>query len=402
MRAPKPWHFFFLVLPYGVSFGFVSVALPYVARERGIGIGAIGAVVAAAFVPHSLKVLWAPVVDTTLGRKTWYLVALAILVAGTFASMAMPITPSTLGALTAVVVASQVGLTLLYMACEGVLGRALPPERKPTAAGWLMAGTFFGLGVGGGVAIELVTRLPGAVAGAVIALALMACALPLLAFDEPPRDAGDEAASDGRGIASTLRDLGRDLWGLLRSRRGAMAVVVALSTVGTGAAGNLLAALAPEWHASRTVVEITNGWLGGVAGAVGAAAGGWLSKRIDRRAAFALSGAITAAAGVTLVVAPRSPAPYVALGLLYIAATGMAYASFSAFAFETAGRQSVATKYNILASLMNASIFFKTRANSTGHARWGASGVLLTDATLTVVGILAVGAAAALTRPARR
>jgi PAT family beta-lactamase induction signal transducer AmpG len=395
MRAPRPWHFFPLVLPYGVSFGFVSVALPYVARERGISVGAIGGVVAAAFVPHSLKVLWAPVVDTTLGRKTWYLIALGLLVAGTFASMAMPIAPSTLGALTAVVLASQIGLTLLYMACEGVLGRALPPEQKSTAAAWLQAGTFLGLGVGGGVAIELVTRLPGAVAGAVIGVALLACALPLLAFDEPPADSDD-------GALSALRNLGRDLWGLVRSRRGAMAIVLAMSTVGTGAAGNLLAALAPEWHASRGIVEITNGWLGGVAAAIGAGAGGWLVKRLDRRAAFALSGALTAAAGVTMAIAPRSPWAYVTLGLFYVTFTGMAYASFSAFAFETAGKQAVATKYNILASLMNASIFFKTRANGAGHARWGASGVLLTDATLTLVGILAVGAAAVLTRPAKR
>ena len=127
MRTPRPWHFFFLVLPYGVSFGFVSVALPYVARERGIAVEAIGAVVAAAFAPHAWKFLWAPIVDTTLTRKTWYLIALAMVALGTFASMAMPITASSLAALTSVVVASQIGLTLLYMACEGTLGRAVPP-----------------------------------------------------------------------------------------------------------------------------------------------------------------------------------------------------------------------------------------------------------------------------------
>lgn len=395
MRAPKPWHFFFLVLPYGVSFGFVSVALPYVARERGIGVDAIGAVVAAAFVPHSLKVLWAPVVDTTLRRKTWYLLALAILVAGTFASMAMPIAQSTLGALTAVVIASQVGLTLLYMACEGVLGRALPAELKSTAAAWLMAGTFFGLGVGGGVTIELVTWLPGAAAGGAIAVALLACALPLLAFDEP-------AADSEAGAFLALRTMGRDLWELVRSRQGAVAIVIALSTVGTGAAGNLFSALAPEWHASRANVELTNGWLGGIVSAIGAGAGGWLVKRMDRRAAFVLAGAFTGAGAVAMAIAPRSPWTYASLGLFYVAFTGMAYACFSAFAFETAGKRSVATKYNILASLVNASIFLKTRANGASDHRWGATGLLLTDAALTLTGILVIGAAIALTRPAKR
>jgi len=166
MRAPRPWHFFFLVLPYGVSFGFVSVAMPYVAQQRGISIAAIGGVVAAAFAPHGFKVLWAPIVDTTLSRKTWYALALVLVALGTFASMAMPISSASLPALTSVVVASQIGLTFLYMACEGILGRALPPERKSTAAAWLQAGSFLGLGVGGGLTIELVTRLPGMLAGA--------------------------------------------------------------------------------------------------------------------------------------------------------------------------------------------------------------------------------------------
>src|SRR5579863_7537490 len=77
-RPPRPWHFFFLVLPYGVSFGFVSGALPYIARQQGVGVVAIGEVVAAAFAPHALKFLWAPIVDVTWSRKGWYSLSLAL------------------------------------------------------------------------------------------------------------------------------------------------------------------------------------------------------------------------------------------------------------------------------------------------------------------------------------
>ena len=395
MRLPRPWHFFFLVLPYGVSFGFVSVALPYVARERGIGVEAIGGVVAAAFAPHAWKFLWAPIVDTTLSRKTWYVVALVLIALGTFASMAMPITRSSLGALTAVVVASQIGLTLLYMACEGTLGRAVPAERKSTAAAWLQAGTFLGLGVGGGVAIELVTRLPGPAAGASLGLALLACAWPLLAFDEP---APDEA----RSVVAALRGLARDLWNLLRSRAGLVAVVLALSSVGSGAAGALFGALADDWHASRGVVELTNGWLGGIVSALGAGAGGWLVQRMDRKKAYMLGGALTALTACAMALAPHGPYAYAAFNLVYQAFTGMAYAAFAAFAFETVGKNAVATKYNILASLVNASIVYKTRLDSGAHGRWGGSGVLLTDAAITAVGIAVLLAVVALTRRGRR
>src|ERR1700704_5142029 len=146
MRSPRPRHFFFLVLPYGASFGFVS-ALPYIARQQGIAVDAIGAVVAAAFLPHAPKFLWAPVVDVTWSRKGWYLLSLVLVSVGTFASMAMPITAGSLHALTAVVVTSQFGLTLMGMACEGMIGHGVPPERKGEASGWFQGGTFLGLGL---------------------------------------------------------------------------------------------------------------------------------------------------------------------------------------------------------------------------------------------------------------
>ena len=394
MRAPRPWHFFFLVLPYGVSFGFVSVALPYVARERGISVEAIGGVVAAAFAPHAWKFLWAPIVDTTLSRKTWYALALVLIALGTFASMAMPISSASLGALTTVVVASQIGLTLLYMACEGILGRSVPAERKSTAAAWLQAGTFLGLGVGGGIAIELVTRLPGALAGAIIAVTLLVCAFPLLMFDEPAPD-------EQRSVVAALRGLFGDLWGLVRSRKGVMAIVLSLSSVGAGAASGLFGALADDWHASRELVELTNGWLGGVVSALGAAGGGWLVRRIDKRFAYALGGALTALSGIAMAVAPHVPWSYAVLDLVYQAFTGLAYAAFAAFAFETVGKGAVATKYNILASLVNASIVYKTRLNSGAHKAWGGSGVMLTDAAITFAGIAVLLVAIRLTRPAK-
>jgi MFS family permease len=148
-RIPRPWHFFFLVLPYGVSFGFVSVALPYVARGRGISVEAIGGVVAAAFAPHAWKFLWAPIVDTTLTRKAWYGIGLVLIALGTFASMAMPITPDSLGALTSVVVASQIGLTLPTWRARGRWAapcrrRANPRRpracRRGLSSGWASAG----------------------------------------------------------------------------------------------------------------------------------------------------------------------------------------------------------------------------------------------------------------------
>jgi PAT family beta-lactamase induction signal transducer AmpG len=384
IRSPRPWHFFVLVLPYGASFGFVSVALPNIARQRGISVGAIGAVVAAAFVPHAPKFLWAPLVDVTWSRKRWYLLALAFVSAGTFASMAMPITASSLRALTAVVVVSQIGLTLMGMACEGMIGHGVAPESKGQAAGWFQAGIFLGGGVGGGAAIELVAHFGGPVAGAIVGATLGACALPLLLFDAP-RD------EPRRRPAEALRGLGRDIADLVRSPGGIAALFICVSPIGSGAAGNLFGAIAEDWHASPGLVALTTGALGGVVSAVGALAGGRLAARMGRRSAYALAGAFTALTGIAMALAPHVASSYAVLTLVYQAFNGAAFAAFSAFAFEVAGKGAVATKYNVLASLVNTSIAYTTRVDGAAHAHWGASGVLVADAAMTGAGILVLG-----------
>ena len=390
-RAPRPWHFFFLVLPYGASFGFVSVALPNIARQRGIAVGAIGAVVAAAFLPHSPKFLWAPVVDVTWSRKGWYVLALALVSAGTFASMAMPITASSLRALTAVVVVSQIGLTLMGMACEGMIGHGVRREHKGHAAGWFQAGMFLGGGVGGGAAIELVAHFGGPVAGAIVGATLLACALPLLLFDEP-REA------QRRGLTEALRGLARDLADLWRSPGGIAALFICVSPIGSGAAGNLFGAIASDWDASPELVALTTGALGGVVSALGALGGGWLAARVGRRSAYALAGALTALTGAAMAFAPHAASAYALLTLTYQGFNGVAFAAFSAFAFEIAGKGAVATKYNVLASLVNISIAYTTRVDGAAHARWGGSGVLLADAAMTGAGILVLALVVAVER----
>jgi PAT family beta-lactamase induction signal transducer AmpG len=354
--------------------------LPYLAKQHGIPVETIGAVVAAAFLPHATKFLWAPVVDVTWSRKKWYLLSLALVSVGTFVSMAMPIGASSIRALTWVVVSSQVSLTLMGMACEGLIGHCLPLEDKARASGWFQAGTFLGLGVGGGAAIELVGRFGGAVGGAVLGIVFVGCALPLLWFDEARQ-------TPQHSLAEALRGLARDLGDVSRSPRGIAALFICISPIGSGAASNLFGAIADEWHASRDLVALATGTLGGVASAMGAAAGGWLVARMNRRSAYALAGALTAGSAICMALAPRQPWAYAVLTLVYQTFNGLAFAAFSALAFEVAGKGAVATKYNVLASLANMSIAYMTRLDGAGHARWGGSGVLFVDAAMTALGI---------------
>jgi hypothetical protein len=281
------------------------------------------------------------------------------------------------------------GLSLLGMSCEGLIGRAMSAEHKGTASSWFQAGNFLGLGVGGGAAIELVARMGGGAGGAILAAVLLVCAFPLLLFD----DARDLTRLP---LAAALAALGRDLRELVRSSEGLTAIVLCVSPVGSGAASNLFGAMADQWHASRDLVAVTTGALGGVVSAAGAASGMLVINRMRRRSAYVLGGLLTAVTGALMAVAPYTPVAYASFTLAYQFFNGFSFAAFSALAFETVGRGAVVTKYNILASLVNLSIVYATRIDARAHARFGGAGVLLTDASLTGVAIAVCAAAMAI------
>ena len=68
-RHAHPIVFLFLILPFGTISGYLTVAVAYRLSRAGLGVDQIAGLVAVAFIPQTWKFLWAPVVDTTLGRK---------------------------------------------------------------------------------------------------------------------------------------------------------------------------------------------------------------------------------------------------------------------------------------------------------------------------------------------
>lgn len=393
--TPHPAVFFALILPYGASFGYVSVAFPYIATHTG-GLTAeqAGTLVAAAFGPHAIKFLWAPVVDATLTKKAWYLIALALVIAGTIVSASVPIDVARLPLLTSVIVASQVGLTLLNMACESFLAHGVPPAEKGRAAGWYQAGLAVGVGCGGGAALWLSQQVSaGWMVGAIVGGCMLACALPLLGLREPP--------TMGHTLGASMRALGQDLKAIALSRAGILGVIICLSPIGAGAASNYFGPNADAWGASANLVALVTGVLGGLVMAGGALAGGRLSDRIGRRYGYAVGGGLTALTGVTMAVAPHTPEAYVVFTLAYSFFNGVAAAGFTGLVLETIGGGAVATKYNIFASLANVGISYTTRLDGKAQTRWGADGMFYADAALTFLGIGVLIVATAMLRPRR-
>ena len=395
MRRVHPIVFLFLIVPFGAMGGYLTVAVAYELSQAGVGVDEVAALVAASLIPQTWKFLWAPIADTTLTRKRWYLIGALLSAVGIYLTGAVPADARSLPLLYAVVIVSNVAVTFLAMATESLLVYNTPPEEKGRAGGWFQAGNLGGTGVGGGLGLWLAQTLPDPwMAGAGVALMCALCAIALGFVPEPPTIA--RTATYPRMLLAVWHDL----WQVVRTRAGTLALLICFLPIGTGAASNLWAAVADDWHASAGTVALATGVVSGLVSAVGCLVGGYGADRLDRKMAYALYGLLMALSTVAMDFAPRTESMYVVFTLLYAFIAGLTYAGFTAVALEAIGLGAAATKYNVYASLSNMPIAYMTVIDGWAHTRWGASGLLEIEAIIGVLGIV-VFAAVAMILPRR-
>src|SRR3954468_18272211 len=101
--------------------GYLSVTVGYQLTQNGVSVDEVAALIAASLIPQTWKFLWAPIADTTLTRKTWYLGAGLLSAIGIFLTGAVPANAASLPLLYAVVIVSNVAVTFLAMASESLL-----------------------------------------------------------------------------------------------------------------------------------------------------------------------------------------------------------------------------------------------------------------------------------------
>jgi len=109
---------------------------------------------------------------------------------------------------------------------------------------------------------------------------------------------------------------------------------------------------------------------------------------LDRKASYALYGVLQALCAVGMAFASRTETAYVVFTTVYALITGLTYAGFSAFVLEAMGLGAAATKYGLFASLSNTPIACMTLIDGKAYARWGPSGMLLTEAAFGALGLL--------------
>ena len=136
-RSMHPANWAILVLPFGIAVGYLQVAMPYVLRLRGVDMAVIGAISATANMPHALKFLWAPVLDSGWPRKNWFFLMVGVTAAAlALASLIPPDASQRLGPVsmlalyTAVLTVAQAAVATSSSAVLGITATVVPERRE--------------------------------------------------------------------------------------------------------------------------------------------------------------------------------------------------------------------------------------------------------------------------------
>jgi len=393
-RFPHPIVYLLLYLPFGAVNGYLTVALAYSLSQSGMNVANVGLLIALFFVPQTWKFLWAPIVDTTLSRKGWYVIGASLSAVGVLAMAEFSVHASDLTVLCLMVVLASLATTFLGMSVEALMAHDTPDAQKGRAAGWFQAGNLGGSGLGGGAALWLAQKVSNPwIPGAALGACFMLCCVALWFVAEPAHTQRKQR------IARKLLDVLRDLWRVSRSRTGYLALLLVFLPIGSGAASNLWAAVADDWQASAHTVELVTGTMSGIVSAFGCLIGGYICDRFNRKYTYVAYGLLLASCAFAMALAARTEARYVEFTMVYAFVNGLGYAGFSAVTLEAIGRGAAATKYNLFASLSNIPIAYLTAMEGWAHTRWGASGFLYVDAGVGIAGALLFMAIVNLTAP---
>ena len=384
MESPKSVHpitFMFLYLPFGIFNGYTSVTLGFLLTKAGVSLAGVASIVALPYLPNILKFLWAPLVDTTLTVKKWYHIANIGTAAGILATSVVPLNSGFLPVLMAIVLLTALANTNIAMTTEILIAQDVPDDEKGRAGGWLQAGNLGGFGVGGGAGIWLAERLSAPwMSGAIIALISLLCGLGLIFLKEPAPFKREE------NYLKTVGTLLNDIWILIKSRAGFLALVLCFLPIGSGGASNLWSSISGDWNASPDAVALAVGIVGGGASALGCLIGGWICDRMDRKKAYILFGLLEGAIALMMAVSPRTQLMFVIWTTIYAVTVGFAFAGFSAFVLEAIGKMGAATKYNVFAALSNIPIYFMMFVDEWAYGQWSSTGLLIAETVMPVLG----------------
>jgi MFS transporter, PAT family, beta-lactamase induction signal transducer AmpG len=370
-----PLTILFLVMPYGINLGFISVTLPYILTHHGFAVSSAASITAVALFGNVWRFLWAPFTDLTLSLHKWYVIGLCFCASTICLLCIVPIDKTASGLLIAIVLISHIAATFVLSPVGGFMAKTVDQEKKGRAGGWYQAGNVGGTGIGGGAGLWLFTHysLPISVATLSAAMLLFVIALYFVPHVPAPKE---------KTMKEEFKIIAADLKELFGSRVAVFTIVVILTPIGIGAASFLWSSVGFDWKANANTIALITGVLSGLVSVVGCIAGGWAVDKLGRWWAFFGAGTLMATITLVMSISPFIPIYYTGGVLTYAFANGCVNAAFSGVVLLAIGKGLASTKYALLSSLGNIPVVYMTAFDGWIHDRYNIKTMLLGETFL--------------------
>ena len=396
---PHPFAYSILILPFGAMSGYVSVAMAFLCTRFELSVKDGALLIASGMFPHVWKFFWAPIADTTLTRKRWYLISCFLCAVGITAMSAIPLGKQNLHLLQLVIFIANLASTFLGMSVEGLMAHSTPADKRGTAGGWFQAGNLGGSGLGGGAGLWMATHLPAPwMSGAILGVCFLLGSFALFLVPEAPPE------TRTRSLLGSMGHVAVEFWRMIKTAGGVLCAVLCVLPINTGASLGVLAQaeVAAKWGATENTVSLVSGVLSGVVSAIGCLVAGAVCDVFGSRKVYAGVAFLLAMIAVAMALAPFNRFNYVAFSLVYTFVVGMSYAAFTGFVLDAIGKTAAATKYNAFASLSNFPIMYMGLILAWAQGEWGEKGMLFTEAGVGVGALLVLGAVTAIVLGGRK
>jgi PAT family beta-lactamase induction signal transducer AmpG len=146
-----------LYISEGIPYGFTSVAMVAFMRQQGVSLESIGIFVGALFLPWAFKWAWAPLIDLIKlhrlgGRRAWIIFCTVMMII-TLLITAMVDFKENFQLLLAMIILNNLFCATQDVAIDSLAVSMLREDERGRGNGFMFAGQYLGIALGGGVAV---------------------------------------------------------------------------------------------------------------------------------------------------------------------------------------------------------------------------------------------------------
>ncbi len=382
-RGAPPFAFMFLHTSLAWPAAVVALALGNGLVRAGVPVHLAAHVIAFTSLAFTFEFAWAPLVDGSLTRRTWFVVGSIAMCASLAALLIAPWKVGDVPILTFLAFASCSGAAIMGVAAKGIMAYDVDEAHLGRATGYYTAGGALARSLGGAGTLWLVMHLATRSAAAAISVGGAAASAAVIVL------AGSGPSAPASQLPARMLGALRELWMYLRTPAGCLVAALCVLPFGVGTEVGLMGAIAHEWRVTSDQLA-TFTMAGAVSAIAGAAFFGWLATRFGPWRAFVLQGWIMVAGVVCFALAPRTRLVFFAVELPYRALAAGCYAALLALIMMSIDKGAASTKAAVMWSLANFAFFYPTLIDGSVHDRLGTTAMLLGDAALGATGFLLI------------